>query len=438
VNTSPIPEVQLAEEALQPGKSRIEERRSPLEALRSSIRHPRSSIWRKLGAFLGWCWRIPVGGLLCFNLFTSIVVIGWLYRWMQGRVLRGWWKQSRFYHEDSFEDWCAALGPAAPVSRPRWFWQERIGARLYEPLANGKQAGSFRMLLRLLRAPWHSLWLNLKIGIQALLSTYLLTGVGCLIMLFSWEFGWLNSFHKGYEQAFIGPLTGLLGIFLFIAAMFYVPMAQVHQAVTEDFRAFFDVRFVWRLIQARLTAYVALAGLILLASLPLEALRTAPLFFDGFIDSWTQASDAEVLRKLQYYFLTCCYFFFLMLLVAHLVAARIYRSAVMKVLERGWVTHEELHSSLGKWLDRLELRPVPTVETAGLTSVVKSGGRLAYRRFLFAVLFLLWLGFIAKVYVGEFLNYHPFTGFLNHPLIQFPSFNYVPSKLSQPGIDGNN
>jgi hypothetical protein len=382
-------------------------------------------------SFLSWCWRIFVGGLLCFNLFTSVLVIGWLYRWMQGRVLRGWWRQSRLRAVESFEEFCASLDASAPVSRPGWFWQERIRARLLRPLASGKDPSGFHILLRLLRAPWHSLWLNLKIGIQGLLCTYLLTGVGCSIMLFSWEFGWLNSFNKGYEQAPIGPLTGLLGIFLFIAAMFYVPMAQVHQAVTGDMRAFFDVRFVWRLIRARLSAYVTLAGLLLFASLPLEVLKTAPVFFDGFIPSWTEATDAEVHSKLQYYFLGCCYFFFLTLLVWHLLAARIYRSAVMKVLERGWVSDDDLHPVLARWLDRLELRPVPTVETAGIPYVVRSSGRLVYRRFLYVVLFSIWFGFVAKTYVGEFLNYHPVTGFLNHPLVQLPYFNYVPQQSSQ-------
>jgi hypothetical protein len=36
---------------------------------------------------------------------------------------------------------------------------------------------------------------------------------------------------------------------------------------------------------------------------------------------------------------------------------------------------------------------------------------------------------VAKVYVGQFLNYHPFEGFMNHPLVQFPHFNYIPSDL---------
>jgi hypothetical protein len=75
--------------------------------------------------------------------------------------------------------------------------------------------------------------------------------------------------------------------------------------------------------------------------------------------------------------------------------------------------------------------------TAGIPYVVKSSGRIIYRRCLYLLLFFLWFGFVAKVYVGEFLNKHPVTGFLNHPMIQLPCFNYVPQNLSQAAIDGN-
>jgi hypothetical protein len=345
---------------------------------------------------------------------------------MQGRVMRDWWKRSKRREQESFEDFCASLGYDAPVARPRWFLQERMKTALNRPDAGGRQPSTLRKILRSLRLPWHSLWLNFKIGFQGLFCTYLLAGLGCLIMLFSWEFGWLNSFNKGYEQAPIGPLTGLLGIFVFILAMFYVPMAQVHQAVTGDFRAFFDIRFVWRLIRARLSAYVILAALIALISLPLEILKTAPAYFDDMTDTW---SDAEVLRMLRIYYLICCLVLFVFLLVWRWIAARIYQSAVLKVLERGWVTRGELHPTLINWLDRLEIFPVPTLESAGFGYVVKSGSQSVYRRTLYVVLFFIWFGFVAKVYVGEFLNYHPFTGLMNHPLVQFPYFNYTPSNL---------
>lgn len=428
MNAPSIPEVEPAESRpipnVLPAPAEQRERPKKTGKIRAS-----NSIWRWPAALAGWSWRILIGGLCCFTFIGGILVTGWTYRWMQGLVLRGWYLRSRFREQGSFEDFCASWGPDAPVTRPRWFMQERMRSALNRPDAFGRQPSVGSKMLRWLVLPWHSLWLNFKIGLQGLTGTFLLTGLGCLIMLFSWEFGWLNSFNKGYEQAFIGPLTGLLGIIIFIAAMFYVPMAQVHQAVTGEFRAFFDMRFVWRLIQARLSVYVFLAALIAFLSVPLEILKTAPVSFDDHFDFWSNASDAEVYRMLQNYFLICSFVLFLSLMIWRWLAARIYRSAVLKVLERGWITRAELHPTLVLWLDRLNVFPVPTLESAGIAYVVKSGSRIVYRRMLFVLLFFIWFGFIATVYVGEFFHYHPGWGLLNHSLVQLPYFNYMPPDL---------
>jgi hypothetical protein len=441
-----------------------------------------------LAVLIGWPWRLAVGALLCMSYATSVVVTGWTYRFMQGAVLRGLWKRSRLRREESFDDFCASLGLQAPAVRPRWFFQENIQAALSQAGVDGRSPSALRMFGRCFRVPWFSLWQNFKIGVQALFCAYMLTGWGCLLMLFSWEFGWLNSFNKGYEQALVGPITGWIGIVLFIAAMFYVPMAQVHQAVTGDLRAFFDFRFVWRLIQARPLAYLGLAAFVALASLPFEALKTAPASFDGFIDSWTNASNAQLLWKLRSYFFWCCLFFFLTLLVARLLAARVYRGALLKVLENGWIAGKDLHPVLGNWLERLDYRFALPSETPAMRWGTGSSGwwlagvagvlvfalsvaalvgagvpgwlgvllvwaalwaifipvalfwrngtseylRFNGRRMLFGFVFWIWFGFVAKVYVGEFLNYHPIVGFGNHAFIQFPCFSFIPSDLSKP------
>jgi hypothetical protein len=382
-----------------------------------------------VAACFGWCWRVPVGALFCTTYLTSILVVGWTYRWVQGIVLRSWWRASRVSADGSFAEFCAALGPDAPAVRPRWFLQEHIVAAMNRPAPNGQRPGQLRMALRALQVPWHSQWLNFKVGLQALFCTYLLTGWGCLFMLFSWEFGWLNSFHKGYEQAWIGPTTGFLGIFLFIAAMFYVPMAQVHQAVTGDFRAFFDFRFVWRLIQARLTAYVALAAVIALASLPIQVMVKAPLFFDDTQDWWTNLSDAEFGAALRNYFLVCSFVLFPLLLFLRVVAAFIYRSAVLKVLRRGWVTRGELHPVLARWLSRLYLIPSAPPPMAPVERIVRSGGGAIYRWTCYGILFWIWFGFVAKTYVGKFFIAWPITDFMNHILVQFPCLDFVPTPV---------
>jgi hypothetical protein len=393
-----------------------------------------STIGRIVSALFGWMWRLAVGVLFCMSWFTSVLVVGWLYRWVQGRVLYAWWKRSRLREHGSFASFCETLGPDAPVKRPRWFLRERFTRSsfrtdLLASTADGEPPLWPRIAGRAILSPVRSLWLNFKIGFQALLCIFLLTGWGCLFMTFSWEFGWLNSFNKGYEQAPVGPLLGITGIFLFSLAMCYVPMAAVHQAVTGDVWAFFDFRFVWRLVRARLSAYVILAVLTAGVSAFLQIFKTAPLFFDDTFNFWSDLSDAQLHSALWQYYLFGSFLLFVSLLLTHLLAAHIYRSAVLKVLRRGRVSRGQLHPRLADWLGRLELLPSVELPPQGFARVLRATGRVGYRRFLFALLLLTWVGYVFSVYIAEFLNYHPYVGFLNHPLVQGPCFNYLPSDL---------
>jgi hypothetical protein len=390
-----------------------------------------SRLWRAASFVVGWTWRILVGARLCFvyfvvSFFTSVAVFGWTYRWMQGLVLYGWWKQSRFRDEGTFEEFCARLGPDAPVGRPRWFLQERIFAHVTRPTRRGAP-GRFRKLGRWLIVPWHSLWLNVQIGVKGLFCTYLLTGFPCLLMYFSWKFGWLNSFHKGYEEAALGALMGLTGIALFCLVMLYVPMAQVHQAATGRASAFFDFRFVWKLIRARLTAYVGLAMLLGLASLILEITRLVAAS-ENFLGNFA-GSDLEGFHFFQNYLFGVGVYLFVALVLLRGLAAAIYRSAVLKALRFGAVGADELHPVLAGWLDRLEMRPAPVAARTGLVRVAQATGGWGYRRALFAVLFLVWFAFCARFYVGYFLMDNGWKGFLDHPLIQLPCCDEIPAHL---------
>jgi hypothetical protein len=410
-----------------------------------------------------WLWRIGFGGLFCFSYFTSILVVGWHYRWMQGKVFYSWWKQSPQRQRGSFEDFCVSLGHDAPVRRPRWFLKERLQATLRRPARDGQAPSGARLFVRALKLPFGSLWRNFRFGVLGLLATFLLTGPGCLLMLFGWEFGWLVSFNKVYEQAFIGLAVSWVGILLFIAAMFYVPMAQVHQAVTSDFRAFFDFRFVWRLIQARLTAYLGLAAVTaLIGLLFVEVLKTAPGFFynnpvleahmdtyaelkalselspeaaaEEGVDTGAAAAQAEthrqaILQALNQFLLAGCFGLFLALLFIRRIAAAVYGSAVIKVIERGRVTRSDLHPTLVRWFEALGLNLIPTADVPGFVYAVRWSGAWVYRKFAYTLLAVIWFLFVAKTYVGEFFNYHPVAGFANHALIQLPCFDYVPEHL---------
>jgi hypothetical protein len=247
-------------------------------------------------------------------------------------------------------------------------------------------------------------------------------------MLVSWDFGWLNSFNKGYEQAFTGPLTGILGALLFVLAMFYVPMAQAHQAATGEARAFFQFRFVWRLVRAKPTAYFGLALLISLFSVILDGLRLAVVSED--FPGNSAADPAEGLEYLYRYLLASAGALFVFLLAVRGLAAVIYRKAVLKALDLGWVMPDELHPTLARWLNHLEMLPMAPAVPTGFKQTIRVTSRWSYRRFVYAAIFLTWLVFfVARSYVGYFLVANGPLGFLNHPLVQFPCFDHVPWHL---------
>ena len=46
----------------------------------------------------------------------------------------------------------------------------------------------------------------------------------------------------------------------------------------------------------------------------------------------------------------------------------------------------------------------------------------------FAFVFV-WFTFVAQIYVAQFLNYIPFVGWMNQPLVQLPWIKYVPTRI---------
>jgi len=396
---------------------------------------PRSRLLRFGIGVIEWAWRFFAGAMLCFNYLvlsyvTSILVVGWTYRWMQAVVLRGWWKQSPKRQQGTFQEFCDSLGTDAPVPRPRWCLRERIAAVMAKPGPRGDSPSALRKVGRALTIPWQSLWLNFKTGLAGLFCTYLLTGWGCLLMVFGWEYGWLTSINRYYEQHYIGAAVWLLGALLFTLAMFYVPMAQAHQAATGQARAFFEFRFVRRLVRARLTAYVGLAILSWIASLILTIVVVQSVS-DNFVGTVAATPQEGFAAFWWFLFQATLFLLFPLYLLQRWVAALIYRSAVLKVLRQGIVSRTDLNPVLARWLERLELKIIPTAQVAGLGWYARLTTRFAYRRVLFTVLFLVWLLFAMRLLVGYFLRSHPVVGYMNQPMIQLPCFDFIPEHLYQ-------
>jgi hypothetical protein len=143
-------------------------------------------------------------------------------------------------------------------------------------------------------------------------------------------------------------------------------------------------------------------------------------------------TDEEGLQFLQQYILGCSFGLMVALVCLRGLTAVIYRSAVLKVLREGSVVREDLHPLLASWLERLDLMPRPAAPAAGLARAVRFTTRWSYRRLLYGLLFLTWIAFIARFYVGYFLVANGFAGFLNHPLVQLPCLDHVPFHPSSP------
>src|SRR5262249_28281280 len=111
------------------------------------------------------------------------------------------------------------------------------------------------------------------------------------------------------------------------------------------------------------------------------------------------------------------------------LAAIVYRSAVLKVLRRGRVTRQELHPVLTAWFERLDCWPDRAPPSSSFAQAARFTARWPFRFALFVLLTLTWVLFTAQGYVGEFFNYHPYIGFMNHPLVQIPSVDYIPKHL---------
>ena len=175
--------------------------------------------------------------LACQSLVGGVHLIGWTYRLMQRVVLRQWWVRSEQRKAGvSFTDFLAAdAATRTHLHWPNWYLEQNFRTAVRRT----PDAGKSRCGL-VFTALFHSLWINLKTGFQGICNTWLLTLPTGLLWVFAWYDGWNNSFNKGYEQYYVGMIIGGIGVLLFIAAMFYVPLAQARQAVTGDWRAFYS------------------------------------------------------------------------------------------------------------------------------------------------------------------------------------------------------
>ena len=296
-----------------------------------------------------WIFRIPtrlagwlLGALLCMTPATAIVAQGWL----MGRMRRLAVDAAR-----------RRAGPEAPA------WAPATPPATESVLRRGvRVAGE---------------------GVLAALSAFLgLLPFTALVML-SWWGGWENSFSKGYEQSWVGPTLGLLGVAIGLPLLARLPMALAHQAVERRFAAFFERRVVRRIMAHGGWEHVALTLCLVLAASPLFAAKGLPVFVEQIRPGFEALTEEEA-----------------------------------RAFARGWRLAAAAYLFGGLWL--LRGWSARLYAKARLRSEAAGSMRLGFMGWVrLAVAGGLWFGLIAQIYVGQFLN-HDWADWLNPPLVALP------------------
>lgn len=289
---------------------------------------------------------IVIGTLLSLNALTSIILLGWLMILMRNHAL---------------EVTGELIGEK---DRSSWI----LGAK--------GSRGLTRYLGGIVR--------NLRVGFNAAISLSIATFPFAVFWLVAWWAGWENSFNKGYEQAFVGPMVGISGIAAFAVIMIYLPMAFVHQAFEQRAFAFFELRQVRRIVAQTGWGYVFWAMVTLLSALPIFAGRGLPTFGEGIYPPLADMNSDQVAQLRSSIDLVLGLYVFVTLVALKRRSAGIYARA----------------------LKRLDDPRTGTIHRAG--KVLR-----------FVALAVIWVGLAILIFVGQFLN-HEWHIWLTHPYVFLP------------------
>ena len=396
----------------------------------------------KKGSRVGrWFWgavKYLVGVLGTQGLVGAIVVIGWSYRVAQRAAWKVWWGRGGAGHGSFAEFLAAREETRRQVRWPNWFVDQEA-REIWRGEAGEVKGGRVRRAWRVL---FGSLAVNFRLGWQGILNVWLFTLPGCLLLWFAWYDGWNNSFSKGYEHFEVGPLTGVAGIGLFIMAMLYVPLAQARQAVTGEWRAFYDFGLIARLALRGWLGCLVLAGFYAAVSVPVGMLKTLPMFFPQMNPA--QAAEVAALAPelakvkvegiLGRYFFSAALVVFPAYVLLRVLGARLYARGILRGLRDGWVSPGDLAGNERAILERLELVRVGERRAwPKLVEVIARTGSWGARVGALGALGFVWFLFVAQIFVTEFFSYHPAVGWLNQPLVQVPWFKYLPESVEKPG-----
>lgn len=302
---------------------------------------------------------VVIGTLLTQTPVTAMLLLGWLMRRMRHQAF-------------------ATAG--RPVERATWLF------------------GSGGVLARALGGLAANIRVGFATGFALVLATLPFAG----FWLAAWWAGWENSFNKGYEQAFVGPLLGFTGIAIFGVIMVWLPLALAHQAVIGRAFAMFELHHVRSATAHAGWAQVLWSVCAVILALPIFASRGLLVFAEGI---WPGVADLTVEETRQLagaIDLMTGGYIFIALLWLRLWSARIYARAVARATQG---------PDAAIWEDHPLVTP-----SAMATS--RAPGRTG-RWLRFALLFVIWSGLAVLIFVGQFLN-HAWHIWVSHPFVLLP------------------
>ncbi len=316
-----------------------------------------------------WFTKFIVGVLFCLTPLTAVLVLGWLSRFMRRSII-------------------LKLDPSVKVSRPNWIFSE---------------TSSF--LSNFTSISGSALWKNIKSGFAALSAITIISFPYCALWLLSWWAGWDNSFNKGYEQAFVGPMVAVSGIVFAFCAWTYLPFALAHQAAEERWLAFFEFRKIRQLIRMSGRGLILVALLYLILAGFIFLVRSIPVFMEHIYPAVLSYTPEQMKKFIDGYFFWMTFLLFAGLVILRSVTGRVYASAA-----RRCVFYYQ-----SEWKD--------TFAAQTLKQDVADPGKPWFLSSVlyFIVLILCWPAVVFLIYAGQFFN-HDWYLWVQHPLFQLPWF----------------
>ncbi len=331
--------------------------------------HPNQA--RGLGARLNGLISIVISIGLALTPVTAVLVLGWFMRIMRRETAIALYRYGVPEKSRSVAVARLAASPElAPLQRfPGW---------------------------------WKGIAETLRAGIKAVAALAIATLPFGALLLLSWWAGWENSFNKGYEQAWVGPVVALFGAALAVFILVHLPMALAHHAAERRIGAIWELRTIRRLIARVRWRYLFFTLCLVLASAPLYLAQIVPTFIEGVFPDLATA-DAEELRAFGFkWHLSFSIYLVLALLILRRWGARLYARAVVADGGQGGGFTDLVRAELG--VPQIGMQK-PVARWPGILTTLLTAAA--------------WFGFIAALYVAQFAN-HAWWNWVSFPTVGLP------------------